>query len=343
MSRALHLLLVEDEIAHAKLVQRACRTAEPPILLTVVGTLSEAREWLAAHSCDLVVVDLVLPDGKGISLIPAEPQTAAYPLIVLTAQGSEQAAVEALKAGAYDYVVKTDVTLAEIARIARRAYMDWSARSELRAAKAKVEETQRLALEILEALPAPIALLDADGVVRSCNAAWSEMKGVNGLFGDGCGLGTVYPKVCRERGYADIAEQVGHVLSNVGLPMRMEYSLYHRTEVRWIEMRVKPISGNGEGRAIVMHLDVTAQRNEAASALSCAEALKKFQVLTTRQMQVLQRTVRGLSTKDTASQLNLSVKTVEMHRANIVERLGVNGTNEVIRLALTAFPEWRSG
>lgn len=341
MNQPLHLLLVEDESAHAKLVQRSCRNADPPILLSVVTTLAQARAWLESNRCDLVVVDLVLPDGKGISLIPSDPQSAHYPLIVLTAQGSEQDAVEAIKAGAYDYVVKSDVTLADVGRIARRAFRDWSARVELQAERTKLEEAQRLAAEILDSLPAPIALLDRTGKIRSCNVAWTDPQMAPGLYGATLGLGSDYLRVCRESGFSDIADRLVAALSQPGQPVWMEYSWTQDSVVRWIELLVKPLVGDGQRRAIVMHLDVTAQRNEAAAAQQRADALRRVQNLSTREIEVLQRIVRGLSNKDTAVQLRIAVKTVEMHRSKIVKKLEANGTSDVIRLALIAFPEWR--
>lgn len=339
----LHMLLVEDDAAHAKLVRRACRLSEPPILLSVVESLGEARAWMAEHRCDVAVVDLVLPDGKGISLLSSRPAPDAYPLIVLTAQGSEQAAVEALKSGAADYVVKSDVTLADMARIARRSVREWQARAELERARERVHEAQRLARDILDSLPSPIALLDRSGVIRSVNEAWNDSQQPPGLYGAECTVGRDYPSFCRDRGFPEIAAILEETLGQPVLASRAEYSCDSNHEARYIQLCIKPFVGDGQGRAIVMHLDVTAQRRDEAEAKQLAEALRRTQALSRRQMQVLKKMVEGCSNKDIASQLNVSIKTVEMHRANAIKALSASNSTEAIRIALSAFPEWRVG
>ena len=71
------------------------------------GTVAEARRLLAAGNFDLCLTDMRLPDGEGIEIVrhiaERSPQT---PVAVITAFGSAENAVVALKAGAYDYVEK---------------------------------------------------------------------------------------------------------------------------------------------------------------------------------------------------------------------------------------------
>ncbi|MGZ8290249.1 MAG: sigma-54-dependent transcriptional regulator [Telluria sp.] len=70
-------------------------------------TLREARAFLAQHDYALVLTDMRLPDGLGLELV--REVTAAYkstPIAVVTAYGSAENAVVALKAGAFDYVTK---------------------------------------------------------------------------------------------------------------------------------------------------------------------------------------------------------------------------------------------
>ena len=72
-----------------------------------IGTLAEARQALAARSYDLCFTDMRLPDGNGqevVELIAAQhPDT---PVAMITAYGNVDAAVNALKAGAFDFVSK---------------------------------------------------------------------------------------------------------------------------------------------------------------------------------------------------------------------------------------------
>ncbi len=56
--------------------------------------------------------------------------------------------------------------------------------------------------------------------------------------------------------------------------------------------------------------------------------------LTEREIQVLQLVAEGLNSREIAERLNISVKTVDTHRANIMEKLGVHNTAELIKLAI---------
>lgn len=59
-----------------------------------------------------------------------------------------------------------------------------------------------------------------------------------------------------------------------------------------------------------------------------------FTELTKREREVLQLIAEGVSTKDIAARLNLSVKTVETHRANIMEKLDIHSLSELVKYAI---------
>jgi DNA-binding NtrC family response regulator len=68
------------------------------------GTLAEAREHLAAGRPDVVLIDLMLPDGQGLELM-AEFEDGPRPEVVLiTGHATVDSAVEALRTGARDYL-----------------------------------------------------------------------------------------------------------------------------------------------------------------------------------------------------------------------------------------------
>ncbi len=75
--------------------------------INTAANLAEARELLASNSYDLCITDMRLPDGNGIELVSEiaqhHPRT---PVAMITAFGSMDLAVEALKAGAFDFVSK---------------------------------------------------------------------------------------------------------------------------------------------------------------------------------------------------------------------------------------------
>lgn len=111
-----HVLLVEDEEAHAELIQLSF-DARDDIELTVVNSLEEARARLTSLMPDLLIVDSLLPDGRGIEILKASPREASCPVVLLTSHADQAMQAEAMAAGAAQYVVKSEVTLLEMPRI----------------------------------------------------------------------------------------------------------------------------------------------------------------------------------------------------------------------------------
>src|SRR5262249_43378477 len=70
------------------------------------GSLAEARKALAKAAPDVVLVDLMLPDGKGLDLLEAFEDGPRPQLVLITGNATVETAVEALRTGARDYLVK---------------------------------------------------------------------------------------------------------------------------------------------------------------------------------------------------------------------------------------------
>ncbi|TFY97374.1 sigma-54-dependent transcriptional regulator [Ramlibacter rhizophilus] len=91
--------------------------------------LARARELLQARRFDVVISDMRLPDGLGLELLHGlAAQQRAERCIVMTAYGSTENAVEALKAGAFDYLTKP-VDLKQFRAVVASAIQDPAARS----------------------------------------------------------------------------------------------------------------------------------------------------------------------------------------------------------------------
>jgi len=130
-----HILVVEDKPALQAMVVRLLEGHE----VDAASDASEAAGLLATHAYDLLLTDVRLPDGDGFTLLRASREAnAATEVILMTAFASVEAAVEAIKGGAYDYIAKPfepDDLLLKVARaLERRA---------LRARAAAAEEALR--------------------------------------------------------------------------------------------------------------------------------------------------------------------------------------------------------
>ncbi|MCI4567739.1 sigma-54 dependent transcriptional regulator [Lysobacter sp. CFH 32150] len=105
MSETRSALIVDDERDIRELL--VLTLGRMGLRTDTAASLSEARVLLAAHHYDLCLTDMRLPDGSGIELIATiNAQYPHTPVAMITAFGNVDAAVEALKAGAFDFVSK---------------------------------------------------------------------------------------------------------------------------------------------------------------------------------------------------------------------------------------------
>lgn len=156
------ILLVEDDAAHVDLILKSFESYSEHVELTVAGTLDEARASTSQFVPDLVITDLILPDGRGTQLLSADKEQRPFPIVVMTSFGNEQAAVDAMKAGALDYVVKTDATLAEMPHIAERALSQWKHILRRRQAEQSLQKAHEHLERRVEQRTAELALLNRD-------------------------------------------------------------------------------------------------------------------------------------------------------------------------------------
>ena len=108
------ILLVEDEVSITEPLAEALRSEG--FETQVAGTVAEALE-LARRDPDLVLLDLMLPDGSGFDVCRELRKRSQVPIIMLTARGEEADRVVGLELGADDYVVKPFSAREVVARI----------------------------------------------------------------------------------------------------------------------------------------------------------------------------------------------------------------------------------
>ncbi|MFO0744119.1 MAG: response regulator [Myxococcota bacterium] len=98
------VLVVEDELAMRRFL-RASFGAQGYRMLEA-ETLAEARVIATTHNPDLIILDLGLPDGDGVAFTRELREWSHVPIIVVSARGRESDKVDALDAGADDYLTK---------------------------------------------------------------------------------------------------------------------------------------------------------------------------------------------------------------------------------------------
>jgi two-component system nitrogen regulation response regulator GlnG len=114
------LLVIDDEQSVRYSFRRVFEGEKGPVL--TAGTAAEGLALFREHRPDVVVLDLQLPDGNGLDVFreihDLDPKR---PIIFMTAHGTTDTAIEAMKGGAFDYLVKP-VDLERMSQVIDRAY-----------------------------------------------------------------------------------------------------------------------------------------------------------------------------------------------------------------------------
>src|SRR5439155_1265603 len=155
-AQQIQVLLAVDEAVHANLARELPR-APSQFALTRVGRLDEALRRLDTGPFDVVLLDLSLPDRTGLAAYHELHATApAMPIVVLTGSGDETLALQAVREGAQDYLVKGEFDGKMLSRAIRYALERKGAEEELR----QNAEFFRLISDNVTDL---IAVIDRDG------------------------------------------------------------------------------------------------------------------------------------------------------------------------------------
>ena len=178
------ILIVEDEAAHAEAIVRSLETTEA-VELRLMGSLREFREQAESWNPDIALMDLNLPDGRATELLADPTEARAFPIVVMTSYGSEQAAVEALKLGAWDYLVKSPESFRALPKILERVLREWGLRTEgkrlhreLKASEAELRR-QTDALRLSEAKTSAMMANIADVIAIIAPDGTNQFKSAN--------------------------------------------------------------------------------------------------------------------------------------------------------------------
>lgn len=105
----IHVLVVDDDPEDRELVRRCLQEDDDPMEVTFAEDGSRALEALSERVPDIVLTDLRMPSMDGLELVEQiHDEYPLVPVILMTAKGNEQIAVQALRAGASSYVPKSD-------------------------------------------------------------------------------------------------------------------------------------------------------------------------------------------------------------------------------------------
>ncbi len=283
----IHVLLLEDNLAEARLLQEIFKgTVNSQFRLTHVKRLGDAITQLKSNSFDVALLDLTLPDSYGLGSLDALIDNAPdLPIVVLTSTNDDELALDAVRHGAQDYLVKRQVNLDILVRSVRYAIERKQAAVALRevnetlelrvaertAALATANESLRQEIESRESIQNRLGLAQQAGKIGTFEwnlltdrVTWSiELEALYGLapgsfdHSNTHWLDTIYPED-RPKVEAEL---------NKSRQLRQGLDLEFRivdpdNNIQWIAIKSNIFldrTGNPT-RTIGMHMDITEKK-----------------------------------------------------------------------------------
>ncbi len=99
-----NILVIDDESKMTYLVESAL--SEAGFSVTAVNSPAEALQLIERHSYDIIITDLTMPQFSGLDILARAKQKGDSEVVMMTAYGTVETAVEAMKKGAADYIMK---------------------------------------------------------------------------------------------------------------------------------------------------------------------------------------------------------------------------------------------
>lgn len=166
------LLLVEDNPPDARLIREMLKEAPPGTFdLKLADRLDRALEAVRLDPPDVALMDLGLPDSSGLAtLMAAQGAHPGLPIVVLTGLNDQAFAVEAVRAGAQDYLVKGRINGEVLVRTLHHAVERQRVRQQLRESEARKRA-------ILESALDAIITIDHTGRILEFNPAAERIFG----------------------------------------------------------------------------------------------------------------------------------------------------------------------
>lgn len=180
-----NVLIVEDNEEHLELM---CRAFAPDSLFQVfpVSEVGDARAVAENNPLALMLIDYKLTGSKGTDLL--DEYADKYPIVIITSFGDQELAVQIMKKGAIDYLVKSAETFLTLPKIARSAIREWNLIQEKKNAENALRQSESQYRLLFENMMSGFILCEAitgdnnlpvDFRILATNSIFEKMIGTN--------------------------------------------------------------------------------------------------------------------------------------------------------------------
>ena len=270
MKKKLNVLIVEDSPDDARLLLAELRRAGFEPQATQVETEADFLVGIQKLP-DIILSDYSLPKFSGLRAAELLRGSGLnIPFILVSGTVGEEVAVEAMRQGISDYLLKDRI--ARLGSAVERALADKAIRDERHRSVEALRESERFNRATLDALDAHLAVLNEKGVIIAANQAWHRFGQANSADWQAINEGTNYFSVIEnaakeDKGAFETLNGLRKVMAGTQPSWWHEYPCHSPTEKRWYCCRVTRFPGDGPVRVVVAHENITAQKKNELEIL----------------------------------------------------------------------------
>ncbi len=201
------ILLIEDDAADAGLICDMVESKEAECVVATTDRLSSALELLRESTFEVVLLDLALPDSKGLeTLRRLQDEGPPLPIVVLTVTDDEELAAEAISMGAQDYLVKARFD-------ADQLYRSMIYAMERKRYEQQLRESEEKYRELVENANSIVIRMDRKGAITFFNEYAQTLFGYSRDEIIGRDVKILIPKTETGSG-RDLEKMIDNILSN---------------------------------------------------------------------------------------------------------------------------------
>ncbi len=168
----MRVLIIEDNPGDTEFVQEMLKETTGNFTINVAEKLVTGLKFLSSHDVDVVLLDLGLPDSRGLETFTTlQTQFSHLPIVIMTGSNDETVGVQAVQLGAQDYLVKGQAD----SRLLRRTLVYAIERKKAEEAILQAKEEWELTFN---SVPDLIAIMDTQHRILRVNKAMADRLGL---------------------------------------------------------------------------------------------------------------------------------------------------------------------
>lgn len=264
MTHTYHVLIIDDDLAQAEMVREFLGIAGYQHVDHTTD-IQSAWQRLGEQSYDIILLDYRLPDGTGLELLEQLSRRGQHiPVVMVTGQGNERIAVQAIQHGAADYLLKSGDYLITLPALIHKTIQA----HQLKLSIERTQEQIRYQATLLNNVRDAIVVWDLAGRITYWNPAAEMLFGCNADERLGQPVASVYLSVFKPPITAPKEGETGgaHIVRQFQGPLG---------KTLWVSSRVTPLLDHNQPERPLGYMDVShdiTRSIEAEQALRDSEA-----------------------------------------------------------------------